>query len=366
MDSLDAAIRAAQNEDLVLIPVEPNSRTLRGELLMRIFLTGGTGMIGHRLVSRLKDRSDDVVIVSRSADETRRKPEFRGVQVVPGDPTKPGPWQDEVNGTDAVVNLAGHNVFADRWSGEVRAKIRDSRVYGTENLVEAVRKAPIKPTVFVQGSAIGYYGHPEGDAELTEAGPSGADFLAVVCRELEQAAAPIMAMGLRLATIRTGVVLGRGQGALGAMVPVFKWGGASPVGSGKSWFLPGRGNHWLSWIHLDDIVGLFLVAIDNPDAAGPINGTAPRPARNVDFSRALAKALHRPFLPVGPPDVLLSILLGGVSEAVTKGQRVIPARASELGYRFEHPDLLEAIRSALNAPDPTAGRAAPEPTVATG
>ncbi len=322
-------------------------------------------MIGHRLVSRLKERGDDPVIVSRSADETRRKPEYRGVQVIPGDPSKPGPWQDEVDGSDAVVNLAGHNLFAERWSAAVRAKIRDSRVYGTENLVEAVRKAQIKPTVFVQGSAIGYYGHPEGDAELTEAGPSGADFLAVICRELEQAAGPMAAMGLRLATIRTGVVLGRGQGALGVMVPIFRWGGASPIGSGGHWLRPARGPQWLSWIHLDDIVGLFLMAIDNPDASGPINGTAPQPARNIDFSRALAKAVHRPFLPVGPPDLLLSILLGGVAESVTKGQRVVPARALELGYRFEHPDMPEAIRSALSGLAPTPQSVTPGPTAAT-
>ena len=319
---------------------------------MRIFLTGGTGMIGQRLVGRLLARGDQVVVVSRSADAARRDPAFRGVRVVGGNPAVAGAWQDEVDGSDAVVNLAGHNVFAERWTATARARIRDSRVYATDQLVAATRNARVRPTVFVAGSAIGYYGS-RGDEALTEASPSGGEFLAVVCRELEAAAAPVADLGCRLATIRTGVVLGRDQGALGAMVPLFRWGGASPVGSGANALSPARGAQWLSWIHLDDIVGLFLLAIDNPLATGPINGTAPDPARNIDFSRALAHAVHRPLLPFGPPNLLLKLILGGVADTLTTGQRVIPARALELGYRFQHPDLAEAIRSALSGPRPS-------------
>ena len=318
---------------------------------MRIFMTGGTGMIGRRLATRLRDRGDEVTIVSRSADETRRRPKFRGIRVVPGDPTGPGAWQDEVDGGDAVVNLAGHNIFAERWNRAVRVKIRDSRVHATDHLVGAIQDARRRPSVFVQGSAIGYYG-PRGDEELTEAAGSGADFLAVVCRELEDAAQPASDLGLRLATIRTGVVLGRGEGALGVMGPLFQWGGAAPVGGGGNPFRPGRGLQWLSWIHLDDIVGLFLLALDQPGARGPINGTAPEPARHVDFARALARALHRPLLPVGPPDLVLDLMLGGVARSVTTGQRVIPAQALALGYRFEHPEVAEAIRSALARTSP--------------
>lgn len=323
---------------------------------MRIFLTGGTGMIGRPLLDRLRGRGDEVTIVSRSADAIRRDPSYRGVRVVPGDPTMAGRWQDEVDGADAVFNLAGHNIFAERWSGRVRARIRDSRVYTTENLVAAVRGARARPSVFIQGSAVGYYGHC-GDERLTEADPSGADFLAVACRELEQAAAPVAELGIRLASVRTGVVLGRGQGALGVMVPIFRWGGAAPVGSGGRPWHPGRGRQWISWIHLDDIVGLFQLALDRPEAAGAINGTAPEPVRNVDFARELARALHRPMLPIGPPDLLLSLMLGGVAGTVTTGQRTVPARALALGYSFEHPDLAEAIRSALRGPG-RAGRSA--------
>ncbi len=325
-------------------------------LPMRVFITGGTGMIGRRLVQRLKGRGDTPVILSRKPDETRRNPAIRGIQVIGGDPSDPGDWQHAVDGCDAVVNLAGQNVFGHRWTSEIKRQIRDSRVYGAEHVVEAIAKARDRPKVLIQGSAIGYYG-ATGDEELTEASPPGSDFLAVVCRELEQAAWAAEGMGLRLATIRTGVVLGKGEGALGTMVPLFKIpGGAAPVGNGGHAFRLARGLQWLSWIHIDDIVNLFLLALDHPGARGPINGTAPSPARNVDFSRSLAKALRRPFLPFGPPDLALRAMLGEVANVVTTGQRVVPARALALGYHFEHPELDEAIRSALKPP-----KAAPSP-----
>ncbi len=245
------------------------------------------------------------------------------------------------------MNLAGQNLFAKRWTPAIRNQIRASRLDSTDNLVTAIEQARDRPSVFVQGSAIGYYGHT-GDEELSESAGSGTDFLAVGCRQMEAAARPVEGLGLRLATIRTGVVLGKGQGALGVMVPVFRWGGGAPLGSGGNWLRPGRGMQWLSWIHIDDIVGLFLLAIDNPIAHGPINGTAPQPVRNCDFSRLLAQVLHRFCLPIGPPDLLLKLILGEVADAVIHGQRVVPTKALDLGFQFAHPDAAEAIRSALN------------------
>ena len=327
---------------------------------MRVFVTGGTGMIGRRLVRELIGRGDSPVILSRNADETRRNPSLRGIQVVHGDPSKEGPWQDSVDGSDAVVNLAGQNVFSGRWNAEIRRQIRDSRVYGAEHVVSAIGKARQRPKVLVQGSAIGYYG-AHGDDDLTESSPSGSDFLAVVCRELEDAARQVEPLGVRLATVRTGVVLAKGEGALGVMGPIFKWGGASPIGNGGHPFRPATGRQWVSWIHVDDIIGLFLLALDNPEARGPINGTAPNPARNVDFSRSLAKVLHRPFLPFGPPDLLIEVMLGEVAKAVTKGQKVLPERARQLGYSFLYPDLEAALKAAFAGPSagpearPTAG-----------
>ena len=161
---------------------------------MKVFITGGSGLIGRRLARRLLEEGHQPVILSRHSDLIRRKPEFRPFQVVQGDPAVAGRWQDEIDGSDAVVNLAGHNLFADRWNSEVKRKIRDSRVHGTDHVVAAISKARKKPGVLVQASAIGYYG-PHGDEELDETSPSGSDFLAVVCREWEQTAEPVIAAG---------------------------------------------------------------------------------------------------------------------------------------------------------------------------
>ena len=323
---------------------------------MRVFITGGTGLIGKQLVRKLVERGDQPVILSRRSDLVRRDPAMRGYNFVQGDPSARGVWESELDGCDAVVNLVGHNVFADRWNAEVKRKIRDSRVYSTENVVAALGQARSRPRVLVQGSAIGYYGI-HGDEELTEESPSGSDFMAVVCREWEEAAHPAEALGVRVAPIRTGVVLARGEGALGVMTPIFRMGGATPVGNGGSLLKPATGRQWMSWIHIDDIVGLLLMALDRDEAAGPINGTAPHPVRNAEFSRTLAGVLHRPFIPIGPPDPVLGVMLGPVAQVITTGQKVLPTRAQALGYHFQHPELPGALRNlfakAPVAPKPT-------------
>lgn len=315
---------------------------------MRVFLTGGTGLIGRRIVERLIARGDEPLILSRKADEARRNPALRPLRVIQGDPTVAGAWEEAIDGCDAVINLAGHNLFDGRWGAEVKHKIRDSRVYATERVASAIVAASARPATLVQGSAIGYYGTHD-DEELTEDSPSGSDFMARVCREWEEATGPAEAKGVRVATIRTGVVLAKGAGALGVMGPIFKFGGGSPVGSGGK-LGPAKGEQWMSWIHLDDIAGLFLTALDNPSATGPINGVAPNPVRNADFSRALAKALHRPMLPIGPPDFVLRTMLGEVADIVTKGQKVLPRRAEALGYRFAFPTLPEALADVFAKP----------------
>ncbi|MCA1686330.1 MAG: DUF1731 domain-containing protein, partial [Planctomycetia bacterium] len=154
-------------------------------------------------------------------------------------------------------------------------------------------------------------------------------------------------------------VLARREGALAAMTPKYKWFfGAAPVGSGDSAFAPGTGHQWMSWIHIDDIVGLFLLALDHPEAHGPINGTAPNPVRHVDFGKALAKVLKRPFLPVGPPDAVLELVLGEVARVVTRGQKVLPAKAQQFGYVFQYPEILPALR-AIFAKAPAVAKPAP-------
>lgn len=313
---------------------------------MRVFITGGTGLIGSRLVRSLVDRGDQPVVLTRDAASAKGRADFRGVEVVQGDPAVSGGWELAVDGSDAVINLAGENLFGSRWTPKVKRAIRDSRVYATENVVAAIARASSRPKALIQGSAIGYYGQT-GDEELTESSPSGTDFMAVVCREWEAAAAEVEAHGTRLATIRTGIVLAEGAGALGVMAPIFKWLplGAAPVGSGSSPLKPGTGQQWMSWIHLDDIVGLFFFALDHPSATGPLNGTAPNPVRNIEFGRDLARVLRRPFVPIGPPDLVLRLALGEVAQVVTQGQRVLPSKPRELGFVFRYPELMPALRA---------------------
>jgi len=310
---------------------------------MRVFLTGGTGLIGRGLVEALKTRGDTPVVLSRNPENARQHERFRDVDFVAGDPAEPGDWQDALNGCDAVVNLVGHGVFSERWNDAIKRKIRDSRVRSTQNVVAAMERAETPPRVLVQGSAIGYYG-ATGEAEITESSPPGTGFMAEVCMEWESAAAPAERIGARLTYVRTGVVLSPEGGALKVMTPIFRWlpGGAAPVGSGGS-PLPARGRQWMSWIHRDDITGLFLHALDRSDAVGPINGTAPHPVRNAEFSRELARAVHRPFLPFGPPDFVLRLVLGPVAQVVAEGQKVLPVKAESLGYSFKFPELRGAL-----------------------
>ena len=337
------------------------NRTDGGVSCMRVFLTGGTGLIGRGIVRTLIARGDTPVILSRAADKARMNPSLRGAEIVQGDPMIAGAWESAVDGCDAAINLVGHNLFAQRWSPEVKAKIRDSRVVGTENLVAAIARSANRPKTLVQASAIGYYG-PTGDEELTESSPAGTDFMSEVCVAWEDASKPAESLGLRVPKIRTGVVLAKGEAALGVMTPIFKFGGATPVGGGgssvaagrgsPSWLARlladlklGRGRQWMSWVHIADIVGLFVEALDNPSANGPINGTAPNPLKNYDFSKELAKAVGRRwvFLPIGPPDLMLKLILGEVAEVVTKGQKVLPRKAEAIGYRFLFPSLPEAL-----------------------
>jgi uncharacterized protein len=315
---------------------------------MRVFITGGSGLIGRHLAGTLVQGGHQVVILSRRADLVRRNIDMRPYQIVPGDPSAAGRWRDEVDGCDAVVNLAGHNIFAKRWNSEIKRSIRDSRVYSASNLVAAIRECRNPPKVFVQGSAVGFYGI-HADAALDESSPSGADFLAVTCRETEEASEILASLGIRRAVVRTGIVLAPGEGALRVMTPVFKLGPGAPIGSGTG--LVARGAQWMSWIHLDDVVGIFQLALKNEAATGAINGTAPNPVTNAEFARTFSAVLRKKYtpwrfyLPFGPPDSLLHLVLGGVASVVTTGQRALPKRALELGYTFKYPHLAEALRA---------------------
>jgi uncharacterized protein (TIGR01777 family) len=305
---------------------------------MRIFLTGGTGLVGVRLVRALRKRGDDVVVLSRRADAWQRV--GLDVEIITGDPTEPGPWQDQVTACDAVVNLAGAGLFDKRWNPAYKALVRDTRVRATENVVAALARQPGRsdgtPKVLVSGSAIGYYG-PHGDEELDEASPPGNDFLSQACVAWEAAANT--AAGVRVALIRTGIVLDRRGGALRQLWTPFKLGVGGPVGSG---------NQFMSWIHHADEVGIILLALDHPDARGPLNATAPQPVTNKAFGKALGRALGRPAV-LPTPAFALRLALGEVAALVTTGQRVLPRRAEALGYQFQYPDIDPALRQIVRA-----------------
>lgn len=305
---------------------------------MRVFITGGTGLIGTRIIKHLQGRGDHVVLLSRRADAVRDK--FGGCTIVAGDPTAPGPWQDAVPDCDGVIHLAGRNLFDRRWSAEFKQELIDTRVKGTEQVVAALQRKPTRADgsakVLVNASAIGYYG-PHGDEELTEESAAGNDFLASLCIQWEKAAQGVEASGVRLAIVRIGVVLDKEGGALAKLLLPFKLGAGGPVGNGKQ---------WMSWIHHADLVGLFVHAFDQSAARGPLNGTAPNPVTNRDFGKALGRALHRPaFMPT--PAFALRLMLGEVADVVTTGQRVLPKRSLASGYSYKFLTLDGALRDII-------------------
>jgi len=306
---------------------------------MRVFVTGGTGQVGRRLILQLHQRGDQALILSRRAAHAR---ELFGAnaEIVEGDPMRSGDWMDAVADCDAVIHLAGENIFARRWNADFKKLLYDSRILSTQHIVEALRRKPIRADgrakVLVNASAIGFYG-PRSDEELTEDSPPGSDFLAKLCLDWEQAARAAESAGVRVAMVRVGVVLDKEGGALAKLLTPFKLGAGGAVGSGRQ---------WMSWIHHADLIGLFLLALDGAEAKGPINGTAANPLMNRDFGKTLGRVLHRPSF-VWTPALALRTLLGEAAMLVTTGQRVLPKRALELGYSFQYPTLEAALAQIL-------------------
>ncbi|HEX2702578.1 MAG TPA: TIGR01777 family oxidoreductase [Solirubrobacteraceae bacterium] len=299
---------------------------------MRVAVTGAGGLIGTRLVGALSARGDEVVTLSRSGGDG-------SVHWEPA--SEPAPAQ-ALASVDAVVHLAGENI-AQRWSAGARERIHTSRAAGTANLVAGIAGArgavgsDPRPRVLVCANAVGYYGN-RGDELLSESSGPGDDWLASVCVEWEAAAIAAVALGLRVCVLRTGVVLDRDGGALGKMLPPFQAGVGGPVAGGRQ---------YISWIHADDLIALYLAAIDDERFKGPVNAVAPHAVRNADFSKALGRALHRPaFAPV--PRAALTLLYGDMASIVTDSQNVEPARATELGMSYAHAELDEALRDALS------------------
>ncbi len=297
---------------------------------MHVFVTGATGLIGSAVCGALVAAGHRVTALSRSASPGGLPAGARSVQ---GDPAAVGAWQEALAACDACVHLAGEPVAAGRWTSERKRRIHESRVESTRRVAEVV--AGSGPSVLVSGSAVGYYG-PRGDEPLDEAAHPGGDFLARVCKEWE-AAALGAASRARVVTVRTGLVLTRHGGALPRMLLPFRFFAGGPIG---------RGEFWQSWIHLADELGLILWALETPTVSGPLNATAPNPVTNRDLARAIGRVLRRPSaLPV--PELALRLLFGELSSAIATGQRVLPKKATDLGYRFRYPELEPALRDLL-------------------
>jgi uncharacterized protein (TIGR01777 family) len=311
---------------------------------MRVFITGGTGLVGYRLVERLLARGDQPLVLTRR-QETAQKLWADRCAVVPGDPTQAGDWMQAVRECDAVVHLAGENLFAHRWRTAFKERLRSSRVQGTANVARAVAEQPRRPDgapkVFATASAIGFYG-PCGDEELDEASPPGHDFLAQLCAAWEQAARPAADAGARLCVMRSGIILDPRGGALKLMSLPFRLFVGGPIASGRQ---------YMSWIHHADVTGLILLALDDAHAQGPINFTAPNPVTNRQFSHTLGRVLHRPSV-FPTPRLGLRVVVGEAADVIATGQRVLPRRAQELGYAFQFPDVEGALRDVLGRPLP--------------
>jgi uncharacterized protein (TIGR01777 family) len=302
---------------------------------MNVFITGGTGFLGRSLMLRLRRDGHSVTALTRSIVKGRS---LLGMEA----DLLEASASDEalvaaLERADAVVNLAGEPILGGRWNEDKMRRLRRSRVDLTSSLVDAMAKTSSPPKVFISGSAVGLYGN-RGDEVLTEASMPGTGFLADLCRDWEAAALKAELLGTRVVLLRTGVVLGRGGGALDQMLPPFQFGVGGPLGPGTQ-FVP--------WIHLDDIIEMIAVAIGDETYVGPINGSAPNPVTFRDFASALGQSLGRPaFLPV--PKFALKLLFGQASSVLLDSQRVVPERALAQGFEFRFPDLKSALSDLLD------------------
>ena len=288
-------------------------------------------MIGTALRRSLAEKGRGMLLASRREPKDERHIQW--------DPSTGFADEDLVRleGLDAVVHLAGESISGLRWTDEKKKAIRDSRVQGTRTIIEAFARLEKKPKVFISGSATGFYGD-RGDSEMNESNSAGDTFLSEVCKEWEAESRRADEMGIRTVLLRTGIVLSKNGGALATMLTPFKLGVGGVVGSGKQ---------WMSWVSLDDVVGIINFVLENEDIHGPVNAVAPNPVTNAEFTKALGKELYRPtILPL--PEFAVNLVFGEMGDALLlDSTRVVPKRLLEAGYEFKFTDLQPALRHAL-------------------
>jgi hypothetical protein len=303
---------------------------------MKIILAGGKGLIGRELAAAFAQRGDDVIILTRRESGP---PTSERIRYETWDGKTSGAWSRYFSGDYAVINLAGESLGDGRWTSARKGRIVASRVDSTGALLSSMREAREKPSIFVNMSAVGYYGPRWDDEPMTEESPAGSDFLAEVCARWENAAAPAAGIGIRTVFMRAGVALDARGGALPRMLAPFRLFAGAVTGSGKQWF---------PWIHLRDLVSAILHVVDNRSLSGPVNGVAPGIVRMEEFCRQLGKVLHRPVW-MRVPAPAMRLLLGEMSEMVTTGQRVVPGALERSGFSFSFPDCASALRALLDA-----------------
>jgi uncharacterized protein (TIGR01777 family) len=308
--------------------------------MMKVIITGGTGLVGRGLSSLLVSKDYEVIVLSRSPKRAAGLP--AGVRVEWWDARSADGWGQLVEGAAAIVNLAGVNLagtgfFPSRWTAQRKHRIRESRVQSGRAVAEAVQKARDKPQVVIQVSAVGYYGFGR-DEIFTEDCPAGDDFLArLTADDWEPSTAAVEDAGVRRAIVRSGVVLSTEQGALPRLLLPYRLFVGGPMG---------RGKQWLSWIHPHDQSEIIRFLIENEEASGPFNVTAPDPKTNAEFGRTIGRILGRPSL-VPLPGFALRLALGEVSSVVLEGQRVVPKHLQDMGFEFHFPDAESALRDLL-------------------
>lgn len=301
---------------------------------MRVIITGGTGMIGRELAKAMKNDGHEVYVLTRN---TRRAVVPEGVHVQEWDARTAEGWGSLVTAETAIVNFAGAGLADKRWTEERKEVILNSRIHAGEAVVQAVEQAEEKPRVVVQASAVGYYG-PRGDEEVTEASSAGGDFLADVCKQWEDATAPVEKEGVRRVVTRSGVVLSTFGGAFPRMLQPFKFFVGGPIGGGEQFF---------PWIHIEDEVKAIQFLIENESASGVYNLTAPNPVNNLELTHTLGRVMKRPTIIPVPP-FALQLLFGEMSTVLLDGQRVMPTNLREAGYEFQYENVEPALRQLLN------------------
>jgi hypothetical protein len=300
--------------------------------MKKIIVTGATGFIGRKIVLRLIERGDQVTVFSRSTDNAKRS--------VPGAEgyikwnLRERDWYSALEGKDAVIHLAGENIMGKRWSSQHKHDITASRTDGTTSIITAINSISKKPKLFISASAVGFYGNTE--EAVDENSEAGNDFLAEVVKAWENSSNELDP-GVRKAIIRIGMVLDKNDGALAKMIPAFKYFIGGPLGSGNQWF---------PWIHINDVVGIFLFAIDNENVTGVLNATSPSPVRMKEFSRTIGKVIHRPSL-LKVPAFVLKLILGEASEAILGGAQVFPKKTIEAGYKYSFCSVKDALENIL-------------------